>query len=47
MFDSEKFYDKLMDTSSIQDIPMTYIFRVAFVVFEIINSGECYRKEEY
>ena len=44
--DMEKFYKLLTSNSNLQDIPLTYIMRVALAVFEIINSGECYYKLE-
>ena len=40
--DMKKFCNKLIQNESLKDIPITYIFRVAYAVFEIINSGDCY-----
>lgn len=37
----DKFYKLLMNNEELQDIPMTYIIRIAIAVFEIINSGDC------
>ena len=45
--DMDKFYKLITSDSELQDIPLTYIMRVAVAVFEIINSGEClYHLEE-
>ena len=38
----EKFLDKLIQDETLEDIPVTYLLRVAFSVFAIINSGECF-----
>ena len=40
--DMKKFCDMLIKDESLHDIPITYIFRVAYAVFELINSGNCY-----
>lgn len=37
----DKFYKMITNDDSIKDIPIIYILRVAVVVFNIINSGEC------
>lgn len=42
----EKFYKLLMGREDIGGIPLDYILRVVVCVFEIINSGECFYKEE-
>ena len=34
--------DRLIEDETLKDIPLTVIFRVAFSIFEIINSGECF-----
>jgi len=39
--DMDKFYKMLTSDESISDIPLLYVLKVAVVVFEIINSGEC------
>ena len=44
--DMDKFYKAITNESSIRDIPILYVLRVAVVVFEIINSGECMYKNE-
>jgi hypothetical protein len=44
--DMNKFYKAIMNEPSIRDIPILYVLRVAVVVFEIINSGECMYKNE-
>lgn len=44
--DMNKFYEAIMNEQSIRDIPILYVLRVALVVFEIINSGECMYKNE-
>ena len=42
----EKLYDKLIEDESIKDIPIDFIYRVVVCVFQIINSGECFYKED-
>ena len=44
--DMNKFYKAILNSPSIRDIPILHVLRVAIVVFEIINSGECFYKEE-
>ena len=44
--DMEKLFDKITENKDIEDIPIDYVFRVAIAVFEIINSGECFYKDE-
>lgn len=44
--DMEKFYKLLMGSEDIGNIPLDHILRVVVCVFEIINSGECFYKEE-
>jgi hypothetical protein len=44
--DMEKLFDKLTENEEIKDIPVDYIFRITICVFEIINSGECFYKED-
>ena len=39
--DMDKFFKIITNNEDISDIPILYILRVATVVFEIINSGEC------
>jgi len=41
-----KLYKILMNMDNIKDIPITTVCRVVICVFEIINSGECFYKEE-
>ena len=43
---TEKLYDKLVESEEIKDIPIDYIFRVVICVMQIINSGECFDKED-
>ena len=44
--DMNKLYKKLIDDHSLKDIPAIYILRVAIALFEIINSGECFKETE-
>ena len=39
--DMDKLYKLLMNDEELTDVPIMYIFKVALVVFKIINSGEC------
>lgn len=40
--DMEKFCDKLIQDETLKDIPLSIVFRVAFSIFSIIDSGECF-----
>ena len=42
----EKLYDSLMEKEDLKDIPIDYVFRVVICVFEVINSGDCFYKNE-
>lgn len=42
----EKFYEILTERDDIKDIPLEHIIKVVVCVFEIINSGECFYKED-
>ena len=44
--DMDKLYDILVNNEFINDIPLSYIVRVAVTVFEIINSGDCFYEIE-
>lgn len=44
--DMEKFYKLLMGREDIGGIPLDHVLKVVVCVFEIINSGECFYKEE-
>lgn len=44
--DMNKFYELLTNDETLKDVPIVYILKVAIVVFEIINSGECMYKLE-
>ena len=41
-----KLCKKLLESEEIKDIPLEYIIKVVAVVFEIINSGECFYTDE-
>lgn len=40
--DTVKLIDLLFDDEELKDIPMEYIFRVAYKVLVIIASGDCF-----
>lgn len=44
--DMEKLFEIMLNKDEIQDIPMEYVCRVAICVFDIINSGDCFYKED-
>lgn len=44
--DMKKLCDELIKDKSLRDIPLTYVFRVVFSVFNLINSGDFYYKNE-
>jgi len=39
--------DKLFDDDELKDIPIEYIFRVAYKVLVIIAEGECFYKVDF
>ena len=44
--DMKKFCDELLEDDSLRDIPLTYVFRIVFSIFRIIESGDCFYKYE-
>ena len=42
VMDTVKLFDKLFDDEELRDIPLEYIFRVAYEVIILIASGECF-----
>ena len=44
--DMEKFFDNLIESEDLKDIPIDFIFRVVVRVFELINSGEFFYFKE-
>ena len=44
--DMTKFYDRLLNDETIADIPINFVFRIVLSVLGIINSGECYYKDD-
>ena len=44
--DMKKLCDMLTKRKDLWDIPITYIFRVAYAVFELINDGNCFYDSE-
>ena len=45
--DIVKLCDKLFDDKDLQDIPMEYIFRVAYAVLVIMAEGECFYRVDF
>lgn len=45
--DIVKLCDKLFEDDDLQDIPMEFIFRVAYAVLVIIADGECFYRVDY
>lgn len=41
--DMKKLCDLLTSNEDLRDIPITYVFRVACAVFELINEGDCFK----
>ena len=39
--------DRLFDDEELKDIPIDYIFRVAYAVLVIIAEGECFYKVDF
>lgn len=44
--DMKKLCEIITSKPELRDIPLTHIFRVAFAIFEVINSGECFYDTE-
>ena len=42
----EKLFEKLFENDSIKNIPLEDVISVVTVVFNIINSGECFYEKE-
>ena len=42
-----KLCDQLFDDEELQDIPIEYIFRVAYEVLVIIAEGNCFYRVDY
>lgn len=40
--DTLKLYDMLCENDELKDIPIDFIFRVAYALLSIIASGECF-----
>ena len=45
--DVVKVTEKLFECEDLQDIPIEYIFRVAYAVFVIIAEGDCFYKVDF
>ena len=45
--DIVKLCDKLFEDKDLQDIPIDYIFRVAYAVLVIIAEGECFYRVDF
>ena len=44
--DMRKLCKKLFENEDIKKIPLKYVVTVVHVVFELINSGECFYNNE-
>ena len=42
-----KLYDQLFDDEDLQDIPLEYIFRVAYAVLVLIAEGNCFYRVDF
>ena len=42
-----KLCDRLFDDKDLGDIPMEYIFRVAYAVLVLIAEGDCFYKVDF
>ena len=42
----KKLCKKLLENEDIKDIPLEYVIKIVAVLFDIINSGECFYKDE-
>ena len=47
VMDMNKFYKMLIEDERISEMPMTLVLRIAIVVLDIINSGECIYEVEH
>ena len=44
--DMRKLCEIITHREDLQDVPIIYIFRVAYAVFDVINSGACFWERE-
>ena len=44
--DMKKLCDMLIQRDDLKDIPIIFVLRVACAVFEIIDSGDCYKDKQ-
>lgn len=42
-----KLYDKLVEDPELKDIAIDDIFRVAYAIFKLIASGECFYRDDF
>ena len=42
-----KLCDRLFEDEDLQDIPLEYIFRVAYAVLVLIAEGECFYRIDF
>ena len=42
-----KLTDRLFEDEDLQDIPLEYIFRVAYAVLVLIAEGECFYRVDF
>lgn len=40
--DMKVFTEKLLHSEELKNVPVEYIFQVAFFILKIINEGECF-----
>ena len=43
----ERFFDNLIESDDLRDIPIDFVFRVVVKVFELINSGMFFYREGF
>ena len=42
-----KLCDRLFEDEDLQDVPLEYVFRVAYAVLVIIAEGECFYRVDF
>ena len=44
--DIRKLFDRVIEDDGIKDIPLMYVLQVFYTILNVMNTGECFYKEE-
>lgn len=44
--DIRKLFERVIQDESIKDIPLMYVLQVFYTIFNVMNEGECFYKDE-